>query len=212
MKPLGSIAAVIAAVREDAAAEAEALSARASAEIARIRGLDAADVVVLPDREIRLAAARQRTQARLSHEDWEDTREAVADREEWLVRAIALGSERLAAPEDPQTRRERLAALAREGLARLPGKTCEIVVDETDATLLGPEWCLEVAAAAGREGLRVVAGPVGGGCILRTADGRASFDNTYEARARRLQAVWRAALARLYEDAVSMASPLDPAR
>ena len=91
MKPLGSVAAVIAAIREDASAEAEALEGRARAEIERIRTQEAGDVVTVPDLERRLTAARQASQARLSQEDWEDRREAVEDREHWIARAVERG-------------------------------------------------------------------------------------------------------------------------
>jgi vacuolar-type H+-ATPase subunit E/Vma4 len=206
MKPLGSVAAVIAAIREDASAEAEALDGRALAELERIRALEASDVVTIPDRESRLAAARQQAQARLAQEDWEDTREAVADREQWLARALELGQKQLANPEDAQTRRERLAAFAREGLSRLPGRVCEVVVPKADVALLGPEWRNAVADAGARDEVEVIAGPVDGGCVVRTPDRRASFDNSYAGRARRFQAAWRSALAELYEQGISAAS------
>ena len=211
MKPLGSVAAVIAAIREDATAEAEAVEVRAQSEGERIRTLETSDVVTLPDRESRLAAARQHAQSRLAQEDWEDTRDAVADREEWLARAVELGQTYLAEREDDQSRRDRLAAWAREGLSRLPGRVCEVVVSEADATALGSEWPCDVAHAAGRDEVKIVEGPLDGGCILRTPDGRASFDNTYAARTRRFQAAWRSALAQLYEQAISSARQPDRA-
>jgi vacuolar-type H+-ATPase subunit E/Vma4 len=210
MKPLGSVAAVVAAIREDASAEAEALDRQAQAEIDRIRMSEASDIVTIPDRERKLVAARQHARVRLAHEDWEDTREAVADRERWLARAVEIGEQQLAGPDDPLVRRERLTALAHEALARLPGGTCEIVVSGADLTLLNPEWCRAVATGAGRDEIRAVEGPVDGGCVVRTLDGRASFDNTFAARGRRFQATWRAALAELYEQALQMAtSPVD---
>lgn len=211
MKPLGSVAAVIAAVREDAGAEAEAIGARAAEEVARIRALQASDVVTIADRETRLAAARREAHTRLAQEDWEDRRDAVALREEWLERALDLGRRLLAKPEDATARRARLTSLVEEGLARLPGATCEVVVSEADALLLGPDWRRDIAAAAGRRDVLVTSGPVDGGCILRTPDGRASFDNTYATRARRFQPAWRAALAGLYEQALSAAASSESA-
>jgi vacuolar-type H+-ATPase subunit E/Vma4 len=206
MKPLGSVAAVVAAIREDASAEAEALDRQAQTEIDRIRTSEASDVVTIPDRERKLAAARQHARVRLAHEDWEDTREAVADRDRWLARAAEIGEQQLAGPEDPLVRRERLTALAHEALARLPGHACEIVVSGATLPLLDFDWCRAVATATGREEVRVVEGPVDGGCVVRTLDGRASFDNTFAARGRRFQATWRAALAELHEQALRMAS------
>ena len=203
MKSLGSIAAVVAAIREDGAAEAEAVDRRAHADIDQIRALEARDVVTIPDRESRLAAARQLAQARITHEDWEDTRQAVAAREEWLARAVQLGEALLARPADDRTCRERLATLADEGLTRLAGRPCEVVVPARLVEILDPAWQRGVAEAAGLVDLKVVDGPCDGGCIVRTLDGRASFDNSYAARARRFQAAWRSALADVYEQAIS---------
>ena len=203
MKPLGSVAAVIGAIREDATVEAEAIEGRAAAEIERIRALQASDVVIIPDRERRLDAARRDSQTRLAQEDWEDARDAVALREEWINRALADGHQSLATPEDAATRRDRLGAFVEEGLERLPDGVCEVVVSAADAPLLGPEWRRDVARAGGRGELRVTTGPLDGGCIVRTLDGRTSFDNSYSARAARFQSAWRSALARLYEEAIS---------
>jgi vacuolar-type H+-ATPase subunit E/Vma4 len=205
MKAVGSVAAVIAAIREDAAAEAEAIESRATAEVERIRGLQASDVVTIPDRESRLAAARRHAQMRVAQEDWEDTRDAVAVREEWMNRALELGRQVLTNREGGQAHRERLAALVAEGLARLPGGACEIVLSGTDVALLGPDWGRDTARVNGRDDIRVTAGSLDGGCILRTLDGRLSFDNSYTARTNRFQAAWRSALARVYEQAISTA-------
>ena len=206
MKPLGSVAAVIGAIREDVAAEAEAIEGRAAAEIERIRALQASDVVAIPDRERRFEAARRDAQTRLAQEDWEDARDAVALREEWITRALALGHQLLTTPEEAQRRRDRLASFVEEGLARLPDGVCEVVVSAADASLLGPEWQHDVARAVGRDEVRVTTGPLEGGCIVRTLDGRTSFDNSYSARAARFQSSWRSALARLYEQAISTAT------
>ena len=203
MKTLGSIAAVVAAIREDATAEVETIESRVNAEVERIRALQASDVVTIADRESRLAAARQQAQLRLAQEDWEDTRDAIALREEWMNRALELGRKLLANPENGEAHRQRLAALAAEGLSRMPGHVCEIVLSDADADLLGPDWGRDVARVNGRDDIRVVVGPVDGGCIVRTLDGRKSFDNSYAARADRLQSAWRSALARVYERAVS---------
>jgi vacuolar-type H+-ATPase subunit E/Vma4 len=207
MKALGSIAAVIAAVREDASAEAEALEHQAQEDVERIRGEGKREVVTIPDHDARLAAARHDAQSRLGQEDWEDTREAVADREQWIARAVELGEQRLAEPVEPQVRRDLLAGYAREAIVRLPGRVFEVVVSASDVALLGPEWCAAVAADAGRDDVRVVSGQVDGGCIVRTPDGRASFDNTYSGRARRFQASWRSALADIYERATAATIP-----
>ena len=203
MKPLGSVAAVMAAIREDAAAEAEAVDSRAAAEVGRIRALQASDVVTIPDRESRLATARRHAQMRIAHEDWEDTRDAIAVREEWISRVLELGRKVLTNRDDAPAQRDELAALVAEGLARLPGRVCDVVVSEADVALLGPDWGRDIARLNGRDDIRVTTGPLDGGCVLRTPDGRMSFDNSYTARANRFQATWRSALARVYEQVIS---------
>jgi vacuolar-type H+-ATPase subunit E/Vma4 len=205
MRPLGSVAAVIAAIREDALAEAEGIDARANDEVERIQTLQAADVVTVVDREPRLQTARRQAQARLAQEDWEDTREAMAVREEWLQRALELGHDLLTRAADARVRRDRLTALASEALQRLPGRICEIEVSPADEALLGQAWGRDLARATGRDEIHVVPGPIDGGCVVRTPDGRASFTNTFAARASRFQPVWRAALAELYEETISAA-------
>jgi hypothetical protein len=47
---------------------------------------------------------------------------------------------------------------------------------------------------------------------VRTADGRASFDNTYDARAARLQAKWRSALAAIYAEVTAHLTPAGATR
>jgi vacuolar-type H+-ATPase subunit E/Vma4 len=210
MKPLGSVAAVIAAIREDASAEAEALDRRAQAEVESIRALPAGDLVRMPDIERRLIAARQAAESRMAQEDWDDRRESVADRERWIARAVELGRHQLADVVGGQA--EQLAALAREALSRLPGGVCEIVVPDADIAGLGPAWRRAVVDASGREDVRIAAGSHEGGCIARTLDGRASFDNSYAARATRFQSAWRSALAEIFEQALRGApSSVDPA-
>lgn len=45
------------------------------------------------------------------------------------------------------------------------------------------------------------------GCVAQSADGRVRYDNTYAARAQRLEPVWRAALGELFEQARSRPLP-----
>jgi vacuolar-type H+-ATPase subunit E/Vma4 len=138
-----------------------------------------------------------------ARDDWEDARSALSEREEWLGRALELGRAQLAAAAPPGERRNDLARLAREAIDRLPPGPTEIVVSAADEPLLGPEWRAALAAPADPGTIAIVTGPVEGGCLVRSIDGRAVFDNTWPARAERLQAVWRSALADVYERAIS---------
>ena len=202
MKPLGSVAAVIAAIREDAAVEVDGIVRQADADVARLRAEDAADLITFPEGDMQIAAARERARTRLAQEDWLDTRAAIDEREAWLARAVELGRQRLDDAAAPAVRRQRLARLAKECIERLPSGALELIVTADDASLLDDGWRAAVMNSAELLSVSVVPGNVDGGCIVRTADGRASFDNSYRARADRLRTAWRAALATLYERAV----------
>jgi vacuolar-type H+-ATPase subunit E/Vma4 len=208
MKPLGSVAAVVAAIQEAAAAEVEAIDRDARRAIDRLRDEPEGEPAD-PRTAAKIALARERGRARLAQEDWEDTREAIAERELWIAEAVALGRARLEEREPTDLARERLTALVREALVRLPAGAVEVVVSVADAALLGPDWRAALAPAA-PDSIRVVVGPVRGGCIVRSADGRASFDSSYDARAVRLQANWRSALAELYVEVTARATAASP--
>jgi vacuolar-type H+-ATPase subunit E/Vma4 len=201
MKVLGSVAAVVAAIREDAAAEVEVIARQADADIARFRADDAAQPLAFIEGEVQLAAARDGARARLAHEDWLDNRAAIDEREAWLARVVALGQQRLGLDGD-ERQKQRLARLVHESLVRLQSPAIDIVVSTADASLLDEAWQLEVRRAHRLETLTITSGTIDGGCLVRTIDGRASYDNTFRARAERFRTVWRAAIAELYERSV----------
>ena len=206
MKPLGSVAAVIAAIREDAASDVDAIVRQADADITRLRSDDATRPVVFVDGEPLIAAARERARMRLAQEDWLDTRAAIDERDAWLARAVERGTQHLDDAATTADRRERLARLTREGIDRLHSDVVEVVVSGADASILDEPWRTTLIAAAGLRSLTVASGGQHGGCLVRTTDGRASFDNTYQARIDRFRTVWRATLAEIYERAVQRGS------
>jgi vacuolar-type H+-ATPase subunit E/Vma4 len=200
MRSLGSAAAVIAAARDDADAEVERIEREAQAALARLAEEAAADPAALPDREVRITAARREARELTAQEDLRDAREALTAREAWLGRAVSEGQRRLAELRPPAERRADLARLAREGLDRLPEGPVEIAVAPADAALCDEGFAREIAAG---RALRVVPdeGVARGGVVVRSADGKVSFDNGFEARARRFESIWRAALGAIYEGA-----------
>jgi vacuolar-type H+-ATPase subunit E/Vma4 len=200
VRALGSVAAVIAAVREDAALEADAIERQAEAAITRLRDEAAARRVVWPEGEARIASARERARARVAHEDWLDSRAAIDGREAWIARAVERGRRQLV--ETPSGRREWLTTLAAEAIERLHARAVQITVSPADAPLLDADWRAAIAARTRLDALEVVVDEVDGGCRVRTSDGRATVDNTIAARADRFQTAWRAALAELYERTV----------
>jgi vacuolar-type H+-ATPase subunit E/Vma4 len=198
MTTFGSIEAVVAAIHEDAHGEIERIDTEAAAAVARLRDDDARTPVTVSDAETRIAAARRRAQERASEEDWADRQAALTAREQWLARVVALGITRLRA-DDPVTRRDHLARLAQEAVHRVGRPAVTLVVAPDDLPFADARWIDEVAAAA-HATLTVAADPaIDGGCIARSPDGRLSYDNTYAARVRRFEAIWRPALSALYE-------------
>jgi len=199
VKSLGSVAAVLEAVREEAEGEAQRISREAEEQCAR--WLSAANAPAeVADREGRLSAARRQAAELVAREDWADRRCALEEREAWIARAVALGRQRLEAPEPAAQRRELLTRLATEAAACLPGGECEISVSAADASLLDEAWCRQVAQGAEKRTVRLAVsgdGPAGG-CVARAEGGKVSFDNSFEARARRFEAAWRARLAEIY--------------
>lgn len=201
MKVLGSVAAVVAAIREDAAVEVEAIARQADAEIARLRAEDSARPLAFVEGEMQVAAAHDSARAQLAQQDWLDSRAAIDEREAWLARVVALGQQRLGLDRD-ENQKQRLARLVDESLMRLQSPAIEIVVSAADAPLLDEGWQLALRTAHRLETVTITSGPIDGGCLVRRIDGRASYDNTFRARADRFRTAWRAAIAELYERSV----------
>jgi vacuolar-type H+-ATPase subunit E/Vma4 len=206
MRVLGSVAAVVAAIREDAAVEVDAIVRQADADIARLRAEDAARPLAFIEGDMQVAAARDSARARFAQQDWLDRRAAIDEREAWLARVAALGQQRLGLDGD-ERQKQRLARLVEESLGRLQSPALEIVVSAADAPLLDEAWQLELRRAHRLETLTITSGPIEGGCLVRTIDGRASYDNTFQARAERFGTAWRAAIATLYERSVQSLAP-----
>jgi len=184
MPIVGSIDAVTATIRDDANVELERMHARRDEEIAQLRELP---VAASPgNRERLLAEAQRRNDELLAQMEWEEKRRVIEQREAWIVCVIRRGSEILATA-DAQTRKATLAACVREAMQSVSGDAIEIRVADVDRPLLediAPETKAGQPAA------------ISGGCIVRC--GALGFDNSFEARANRLEPAWRKALAAMY--------------
>jgi vacuolar-type H+-ATPase subunit E/Vma4 len=184
MQTLGSPASVIAAIREEADAEVERIEQAAAAELASLRAGAASASVAIADREERLAAARRTNEERIARQEWEGRRAAIEQRETWIQRVVAKAHESWAHGE-PATRKEQLNALIRNARSRLPAGACEVAVSADDQELVdAPD-------------ASVVTAPIAGGCIVTI--GNTSFDDSLEARSRRLEPEWRNALSGMYK-------------
>lgn len=156
MQGYGSAESVIAAIRDEAAAEVERVERAAAAEVESLRVVEP---FVVCDREQRLAAARREGRERIAQEEWQGRRAVIEQREQWIARVMARGRELLAARD--------VQPLIDDATAHLPPGACEI------------------------------ANAPGGGVIVTA--GNVAFDNSFDARSRRLEPEWRKVIAGLYE-------------
>jgi vacuolar-type H+-ATPase subunit E/Vma4 len=196
MKTWGSAAAVIAAIRDEAAAEIERLQHESTTRMDALRA--AARPAPSAEADARLGAVRRRAAEQDRDEDWQDAMAAVADRDTWIL-AVAEQARRAAG--SLASNPAKLTVLAREAVASLPADACEVVVPEGATAAHDPAWSAALEAATGKR-ISVVGGAIAG-CIARTVDHRVAFDNTVEARDLRCRTAWRAALARLYDAATA---------
>lgn len=117
---------------------------------------------------------------------------AIGDREERLTAARRANEERVARQEwegrravmqQRETWIEGVVAKAQEGWGPSPAAALDVLVREARSRL--PDGDCEVIASPR------------GGCIVRIGD--LSFDNSFEARSRRLEPEWRNALSGMYK-------------
>ena len=204
VKTWGGTAAVIAALRDDAAAEAERVERDADAALAAL-GTAAIAIPDAPDPAPRIAAARRAVAEAQADGDWQDAVDAAADRDAWIASIAQQGRRVLGAAERTD---DWTAALAREAVRHLPGPACIVTVPSVSAA---PDdaWRVALEAATGKQ-ITLERGAFAAGCLARTPDGRVTFDNRLEAREDRLRTEWRAALARIYEAAVAAADVMEP--
>lgn len=197
----GGVAAVVAAIQDEVDAEIEKRRKDLDTAIATVDREAPLVNARSRDESARLLSAREEARERLAREDWLDSREAIQQREEWLQRVAGEGLRRLREDEIGPEGPESLFELAAEGISRLPGDACEVAVSESASARIDTGWCARLQRRCGKRDVRLVSAENGnpdGGCVVRTPDGRFSFDNSLAARSRRFEAVWRSALIRLY--------------
>src|SRR5579872_2362589 len=171
MQGVGSVASIVAAIREDAQAEVDRIDETTAKDIETIRAEGAATSVAIPDLEARTAAERAEAEERIARQEWEARRTLLEQRETWIDRVAA------AARTSRDVDRAQLTALVREALQTIDAAEVEIAVAERDRPLVDVK-------KLGRKVRLTVAG-IDGGCIV--SGGNLVFDNSFEARARRLE-------------------------
>jgi vacuolar-type H+-ATPase subunit E/Vma4 len=199
VKTWGSIAAVVAAVLEDAAVEVERVGRQADAEIAALAG----QPPPAPPAECEAARASAEREIADTEQEAElrEFSERLEERERWIARVLDLAHARVGPGATRDAERDRLAALACEAALPLPGASCTVVVAEDVRAWLDADWIARLSTRVGKK-IDIETGTHDGGCIVMSEDRRWSFDNSYRARSRRSEPEWRAALSRLYDDLV----------
>ncbi|MEW6321092.1 MAG: V-type ATP synthase subunit E family protein [Acidobacteriota bacterium] len=198
MRTAGSPAAVMAAMRDEAAAEVDRVEQEAAARVGALERALAELTVEAPDRDRRLARARAAAGERMAREDDLDARADLDVRERWMA-AVAARGRQLLESRDAAARRRVLTRLAVEALARVPGSTAVLELAACDLAAVDLAWREAVTRESGKQGVELVAGKIGGGCVARTPDGRAAYDNSIEARIDRFLPECRAALGAVFE-------------
>jgi len=183
MQTAGSVASIVAAIREDAAAEVERIDQTTAADLAAIHAEERDTAVTIADRDVRLAAARRENQERLAQQEWEGRRTAIEQREAWIARVID------AAREEGTSTKEQLTALIREALENIDAAECEVLVAPRDRELIDP--------AKFQQKIRITTADIRGGCLIKA--GPVVFDNGFDARAKRFEPEWRKALGEMYQ-------------
>lgn len=178
-------------ILQDARKKADRARRRAEREARRI--VREAEEEAQEDRQKTLEAARQRAerQARslLATLDQEVQRDLLEQRQAQLDRLFDAARERLADRESyhyPAV----LAHLAAEAIEAMGAEQVVVELAEEDAGLATEQWLERVREGAGREVDIEVAdepAPIEGGVVVRSADGRLCYDNSFEARLRRLR-------------------------
>lgn len=199
MKALGSVDSLLEALREEVEEEVSKTRQELEAETAGLRHASESDPIVVSDRPARLESARRQAAEAGARQDWADRRAALEDREAWIGRVVAEGRDRFTAAVAAADRRDVLSRWIDEAVERLPGDDFEVVLSPEDAALF-PASPSTARSSPSRSSVRIVTDDQApaGSCLARTPDARASFDNGFEARCRRLESAWRSVLAEIY--------------
>jgi vacuolar-type H+-ATPase subunit E/Vma4 len=199
MRAWGSADAVIAAVHDDAAVERERIEQETAAALTALaRAAETGEDRHEAGSDVQLEAVRSAAVAAEAAEDWDDTVATAADRDAWILEIAAAGRLRIATDAAVQAWLERTI---REAVTALPGSACSVTVPE-EQLAAAQRGRAAIEAEVNRQ-ITLEGGALTAGCHARTPDGRITFDNTLEGRERRRRLEWRAAVARIYDQAVA---------
>ncbi|MBM4033088.1 MAG: hypothetical protein FJ291_15075 [Planctomycetes bacterium] len=186
-------------ILKDAATKAERLLKRAERDARKLLAQAAKEAEAAAERV--LDAARQRAeraaQSLLATVEQEARRDLLAAREAELDRLFEAARRRLAdraAYDYPAT----LAALAAQAISAMGADSVTLELAECDLVIATDAWLAEVRRRVGRD-VAIAASQnsaaIDGGVIVRSADGRLVYDNSFAGRLRRLRPELRRELA-----------------
>lgn len=186
-------------ILKDAATKAERIRKRAEREAKKL--VTAAVQEAEADREKVLAAASRRAEraARgiLATIEQEARRGLLAAREAELDKLFQAALRRLA-DRKGYDYPAAVAGLAAEAIRVMGAESVVLELAEADQAMATPEWLAEVRRRVGGDVSLAVAerpAPIDGGVVVRSADGRLLYDNSFAARLRRLRPELRRELA-----------------
>ena len=182
MQTVGSVASIIASIREDAAAEVERIEQATAADIASIRTEETGTDVSVPDRVSRLATVRRENQERIAQQEWEGRRAMIEQREAWIARVVAT------ARQEWRSTPEQLLSLIREALQNVDAAECEVAVAPQDRDRVDPSQF--------EKRIHITTADIDCGCIVTAGD--ITLDESFDVRAKRLEPEWRKALGEVY--------------
>jgi len=199
----GSVELLCRKIEEDARREVESIISRAEKSAAELRARYSSDAGKVRDEILERArakadAVRRRT---LSGVNLETKRMSLQAREEIIGEVLSMVMDKLEGLRKEDRYRDILKGLLLEAFEALGERETVAIFDEADRDLVdegfisevrshlnelyGDDVSLEVSREFHRSG---------GGLILRSKDGRVSFDNTFDARLRRMRDSLRLAI------------------
>jgi len=202
-------------ILRDAQTKADRIRKRAQRDAAKLSDDAAREAAAAAGKVVDIARRRadRVAQSLLATIEQEMRLDLLVAREAELDRLFDAARDRLAARaayDYPTV----VAGLAAEAIAAMGADGAVLELAERDQGLATSAWLADVRRRVGRDVAIVVSGtsaPITGGAIVRSADGRLLYDNSLEARLRRLRPELRKELAaRLF--GYTGGTPVPPAK
>jgi len=187
-------------ILKDAERRAKRIRSRADREAKKIRdqAVEAAEAAAQKVRDAAQRRAERTAQSVLATLEQEARRDLLEAQETELNRLFETARQRLAdrsSYDYPAV----LAALAVEAIAAIGSESVVIEFNDADRAIASDAWLGDVRRRIGHDVSITVpaeAPPIDGGLVVRSADGRLLYDNSFAARLERLRPALRQQIAR----------------